>query len=501
MSFNSLAFAAFMAVALAAYYAIPVRHRWWALLAASVAFYAASDPVHLPVLAALVAIAYVLGIAIERAGTRAARRALLAAGLAPLVVALAAFRGGAALGAGSAAGIAFLAAPLGLSFFTLRLAAYLVDVFRRAAPAERHAGRFSLFAALFPELPSGPIERPAALLPQLRQPHALRYDAVVSGAQLFAWGLFKKIVVADRLRLFVAPVFDTPGAFDGAAYAVATVLFAVQIYCDFSGYSDMAIGIGETFGLRLARNFDHPYQAKTISEFWARWHISFSTWLRDYIFLPLVYSTGRLLERHPGLRLPEEKTAYAAASLSTMALCGLWHGAAWTYLAWGLTMGGFMVASVLTRRLRSRIARRVYAGRLRAARDPVRTLLTFALVCVSWIFFRANSMGDAVRILAAIPRGIAGYAALAWSAVATGTLTGAGLSAPFRLGQGTFDLVLVVAGLLLLGAVERYERQGSVRDAVRARTAWIRWPLYIAFVLAIVIFRAPAGAGFIYAGF
>lgn len=494
-----------LAATLACCYAVPARGRWAVLLAASVAFVAIEDLPHLPVLALLIASTFVAGRALERAEGARARRALLLAGLAPLAIGLVAFR---------AAATFSIALPLGLSFYTLRLAGYLADLFRGAAPAERHAGRFALFGAFFPELPAGPIERGKALLPQLAAPPDLRYESIASGAKLFAWGLFKKIVVADRLRAFVGAVYDNPaGGWDGAAYAAATLYFAIQIYCDFSGYSDMAIGAGEMFGLRLAKNFDRPYQAKTIAEFWTRWHVSFSTWLRDYVFLPLVYRAGRLVDRacSPAPRVlarRQEEAAYAFAALTTMGLCGVWHGTAWHYVAWGLVMGAFMVVSVITRKARGRAARRIYAGSLRPLRDPARTAMTFALVCVSWVFFRAGSVGGALEMLAAMPGGMAGWlrgAGRAAAAFISGGPAAArleALAAPIRLGQHPFDLAVALAGIALLLAVEQLQRRrGSVRGLLGERPAFLRWPVYAALVLAILALRVPAASGFIYAGF
>jgi hypothetical protein len=278
-------------------------------------------------------------------------------------------------------------------------------------------------------------------------------------------------------------------------------MFAVQLYCDFSGYTDMAIGVGRMFGLRLAKNFDRPYGAKTIAEFWTRWHISFSTWLRDYIFLPLVYRSDRFLDGRLPKGIDATKTAYALASLTTMALCGLWHGASWNYLLWGQTLGVFMVGSVLTRKWRARVARRVYGGKRRALRDPARTAVTFCLVCVSWVFFRANSISDALHVFGAIPAGVGSYAMAVVRGVITGVPLDNQLVEPLLLGQTPFDLLVAIAAVSVLFFVERMQARGSVTVLVGARPAWVRWPLYAAFVFAMLVLRATGGTRFIYAGF
>jgi len=495
MSLGSVAFALVLLPTLLLYYALPAARRWLSLLAGTIACCLVFDLVHLPVLLLLTLGAYLAAVALEHIDGRRSRRLVLLAILVFLAAVLIGFRAAAFVRPGS------FAVPLGLSFVTLRLAGYVVDVFRRAIPAERHAGKFSAFASFFPELASGPIERGSGLLPQLGAPPGLQYEAIASGSKLFAWGLFKKIVVADRLALFVNAVYGNVGGYDGAAYAVATVLFAVQLYCDFSGYTDMAIGVGRMFGLRLARNFDRPYEAKTIAEFWTRWHISFSTWLRDYIFLPLVYRSDRLLDGRLPNGIDPTKAAYALASMTTMALCGLWHGASWNYLLWGQALGAFMVGSVLTRKWRARVGRRVWAGKLRALRDPARTAMTFCLVCVSWVFFRANSVGDALQMLVAIPAGVASYAGLLAWAVATGAVGSADLTRPLLLGQTRFDLFVALAAVSLLILVERLQARGNVRLLVFSRPAWVRWPLYAAFVFVMLVLRATGGGGFIYAGF
>jgi D-alanyl-lipoteichoic acid acyltransferase DltB (MBOAT superfamily) len=270
VQFNSLTFALFLFPALVSYYFTPRPFRWLPLLIASYLFYAATDALHIWILIGLTAFSYWVALKLEQEKTPELRRDLLWAGLVPVLIALVGFRCLALLLPGSA----LFSIPLGLSFFALRLASYLVDVSNNAANAERHVGRFSLYVAVFPELPAGPIDRARALLPQLNSPSDFRYRQLASGVKLFAWGLFKKVVIADRLRLFVNAAYDSTGFVDGAAYCVATLFFAFQIYCDFSGYSDMAIGLGEMFGLKFAKNFDRPYLSKSISEFWTRWHIS-----------------------------------------------------------------------------------------------------------------------------------------------------------------------------------------------------------------------------------
>jgi alginate O-acetyltransferase complex protein AlgI len=497
VQFNSLTFGLFLLPALVFYYVTPRPYRWVPLLVASYVFYAVTDSTGIAVLIGLTLSSYGIARALSQAKTPANRRRLLWLGLALILLALVGFRSLTALVPGPGA----FAVPLGLSFFTLRLAGYLIDVARNTTGAERHLGAFSLYVAVFPELPAGPIERAGSLLPQLQTPADLRYERITSGVKLFAWGLLKKVVIADRLRLFVDAVYDAPGAFDGAAYAVATLFFAFQIYGDFSGYSDMAIGLGEMFGLRFAKNFDRPYSAKSIAEFWTRWHISFSSWLRDYVFLPLVYKTSRAVEGRLPRAISEEKLSYGVAAVTTMALCGAWHGATLNYVTWGVVVGAYMVSSVLTRKIRARIAKRLYGRQRRRLHDAVRIATTFLLVNVSWVFFRSNSLGDAAHMIASIPGGVVSYCLRAFSGLAAGSVAEAGLTAPFRLGQSGFDLLLAVAGVIVLLAVEWLQTRGSVREFVGACPLWVRWPLYVTLVLAIVVFRAPAGTKFIYAGF
>ena len=497
MQFTSLTFALFLFPALVSYYLTPRPYRWLPLLIASYLFYAATDALHIWILIGLTLLTYSVALKMEGAKRPELRRGLLWTGLAPILIALVGFRLTTLLLPGSA----LLAIPLGLSFFTLRLASYLVDVFNNRTNPERQIGRFSLYVAVFPELPAGPIDRGGALLPQLNSPSDFRYRQFTSGVKLFAWGLFKKVVIADRLRLFVNAAYDSTGSVDGAAYCVATLFFAFQIYCDFSGYSDMAIGLGEMFGLKFAKNFDRPYRSKSISEFWTRWHISFSSWLRDYVFLPLMYKMGRAFDARLPRMISEDELGYAVAAVTTMALAGLWHGAALHYVAWGLILAGCMVVSVLTRKLRARFVRVLYGKKRRGVHNAVKVATTFFLVNVSWVFFRANSLGDAVHILNSIPSGVVSYLAHIVNGLAARHLTGIGLSGPFVLGQGGFNTLVAVILLILLLCVEALQQRGSVRELIGTYPIWVRWPLYVTLVLVIIVFRSPAGTKFIYAGF
>lgn len=496
MQFDSVTFGLCLVPTLLVYYLTPASYRWLPLLCASYFFYAAGSLAHLGVLVALSVITYGLGIALGGTETRRSRQWVLVVALAPPLAALVGFRW---LEARCGHPL-WSTIPLGLSFFTLRLMSYLVDVSRRAGAAERHIGRFLAYVGVFPEIPAGPIDRAVSLLPQLSAPPDLRYDLITSGARLFAWGLFKKVVIADRLSAFVDAVYGAPATFDGASHCVATVFFALQIYCDFSGYSDMAIGLGRLFGLSFAKNFDRPYLARTISEFWTRWHISFSSWLRDYLFIPLIYKTDRVLERRLPAGSPTEKLGYSVAALTTMGLCGLWHGSTLNYLAWGLLLGSFMVISVLSKQLRARLARRLYRGRYRRLRNGAKIVTTFALVNVSWVFFRAESIGDAVHILRAVPGGLLSFFSQAASTVVAGGGQSS-LLAPFRLGQPGLELAVVACAVMVLWWVEAWHGLGSSERLAARYPCWIRWPLYVGLVLAVAVFRAKTPVTFIYAGF
>ncbi|MEX2445509.1 MAG: MBOAT family O-acyltransferase, partial [Alkalispirochaeta sp.] len=277
--------------------------------------------------------------------------------------------------------------PVGISFYTFQSMSYTIDVFRRRVQPERHLGQFALYVSYFPQLVAGPIERAGNLIPQLRRMPDLRWHNAAFGFQQMLIGFFKKVVIADRLAPLVNTVYAAPEAFEGPQLALATVFFAIQIYCDFSGYSDIAIGIARIFGIRIMRNFDRPYLSKSISEFWSRWHISLSTWFRDYVYIPLGGN-----RRGPG-------RVYLNV-LVTFLLSGLWHGANWTFIVWGAYHGVLLMGERFVGRLRSGTVQT--PGLMQ---KMLQGALTFGLVLVGWVFFRADTIQDAWSVLTRIHLG------------------------------------------------------------------------------------------------
>lgn len=267
--------------------------------------------------------------------------------------------------------------PVGISFFTFQSMAYTIDVYRGDIKAEKNVTVFASYVAMFPQLVAGPIERARNILPQLREDRPFAYHRAVSGLQLILWGVFKKIVIADRLAVYVNGIYNDVETFSGLPLLVATLFFTFQIYCDFSGYSDIAIGSARILGFDLMENFRQPYFSSSIQEFWRRWHISLSTWFRDYLYIPLGgnrVSFGRKLVN----------------LMIVFVVSGLWHGANWTFIIWGALHGFYIVIeTVITGRWQSLNLRIPF----------LQWLLTFSLVGFAWIFFRANSLGDAWYII------------------------------------------------------------------------------------------------------
>ncbi|MBP5209375.1 MAG: MBOAT family protein [Clostridia bacterium] len=278
--------------------------------------------------------------------------------------------------------------PVGISFYTFQTLSYAIDVYRGSIKTERHFGYYALFVSFFPQLVAGPIERPGNLLPQLKEFLPVGGDDVRRGLHKIALGFFKKIAVADLISVYVNRVYNGGDIADLPALAVvlATLLFSVQIYCDFSGYTDIAIGCARLMGIRLMKNFDHPYIARTVREFWGRWHISLSTWFRDYIYFPL-----------GGSRCARWKHLRNVAIV--FLISGLWHGAAWTFVIWGGLHAVYQIVGILTLPARDRLLSRCRLDPKGKAVGVVRTILTFVLVTFAWLFFRANSTADMILLL------------------------------------------------------------------------------------------------------
>lgn len=276
--------------------------------------------------------------------------------------------------------------PIGLSFHTFQAMSYTIEVYRGHEAAEKNFGIYSLYVMFYPQLVAGPIERPQNLLHQFRTKYPFDYDRIADGLKMILWGFFKKIVIADRLAIYVNATYNHPQEHTGLTLTLATFFFAFQIYCDFSGYSDIAIGSAKVMGFKLMTNFNRPYFAKNISEFWKRWHISLSTWFRDYLYISL-----------GGNRVAVPRWYFNL--FIVFLISGLWHGANWTYVLWGAINGFYLVFAIITQQLRSKLDKLTGLSKNPKLHKAFNIIITFLLSCFAWIFFRANNIDDAFLII------------------------------------------------------------------------------------------------------
>lgn len=385
MLFNSYEFLTFFTVAVFVYYAVPHRIRWMVLLAGSYYFYACWKLEYLSLILLSTLIDYGAAIAIAASNRSQRRKALLLLSLASNLGILFFFKYAnffssslqAAFGSFNIfvdVPVYTYLLPVGISFYTFQSMSYTIDVYRGSREPERHLGLFALYVAFFPQLVAGPIERSTHLLPQFGQKVSFNSDQVQAGLRLMLLGYFKKLVIADNLAVYVDAVFNTPDQVVGWPILIAGYFFGLQIYCDFSAYTDIARGAAKIMGFDLMENFRAPYLSKSVKEFWGRWHISLSTWFRDYVYLPL-----------GGNRVGPLR--WTGNILLVFVLSGLWHGANWTFVCWGLVHGIWMNVE--------RGLKRVSLFRV----PWVGWLVTFHVVTFSWFFFRAGNMGEFVTLM------------------------------------------------------------------------------------------------------
>jgi alginate O-acetyltransferase complex protein AlgI len=477
MSFISFQFAAFFLLAAIAYFATPLRYRWFALLALSYLFYALGDVRALPLLLLSTVLSFSAGLAVERFRSHSPRRLIVVVSIIFNLLVLLVFKylnffaGSLAGLVGQGYTVLDVLLPLGISFYTFQCMAYPVDVYRGTLPAERHFGIFAAYIAFFPKLVAGPIERAVHLLPQFRAAVAFDEASVVSALRLILWGAFKKVVVADRLAIYVNAVYAEPQRYHGWPMIAAVIFFAFQIYCDFSAYTDIARGIARILGFDLLENFRQPYLSRSVREFWRRWHISLSTWFRDYLYIPLGGSRVSFLRMLLNL-------------IIVFAVSGLWHGASWTFVIWGALHGGLVVVETLMSRV-------LPASRPRAFTVPLQMLVTFALVCFAWIFFRAPTLDSALYVITHLFEFTQGTE---------------NLMRPFSEAffPQEWEFVIALALLVLLVISDWIDARWGIIAAIERRRMIVRWALYygMAFVIGVSLWLTiTATQDFIYRRF
>lgn len=463
MLFNSVNFLIFFTVVCSLYFLIPWRQRWLLLLGASYFFYACWEPAYLLLIVASTVTDFGVGLALDKESAPRKRKLLLGVSLTLNLGILFAFKyfdffvsnvawGADKLGMSFTPTLSELLLPVGISFYTFQTLAYTIDVYRGRQEVIRHFGKFALYVSFFPQLVAGPIERAGNLLPQFERRTWFEAQRVWDGLALMLWGLFKKIAVADRLALLVDEVYRAPETASGLDLMVGTVAFAFQIYCDFSGYSDIAIGAAAVLGFRLMDNFNRPYISTSIREFWGRWHISLSTWFRDYVYRPL---GGNRVQ--PGRWILNIFVVFWVS--------GLWHGANWTYVIWGMLHSAYYLVE------------RFIGPKVKLPK-PLCGVLTFIAVCFAWIFFRATSAEHAFLVITRLG-----------SDWALGFPVVGALGLKF-LGYSLFTLVLMLV-------LETRQGEGAPRGKFQG-PAWSRWLVYYTLLFSIILFGNYESQAFIY---
>ena len=392
MTFNSWEFLLFYPIVLLLYFLLPKACKWPMLLVASYFFYICYNWTLLYLIVLTTLVSWISSRIIEKSENKKLRRACLVITLLVCFGVLFFYKYFDFLSVSfftlinADPIILNLILPVGISFYTFQTLSYVIDVYRGEVKSESNFFFYALYVSFFPQLVAGPIERPGNLVPQLKEPHSFSKANAVEGAKIMILGFFKKICVADVVSGAVNSVYNSPEGATSLAVIVATVLFALQIYCDFSGYTDIAIGCSRIMGIRLMKNFDHPYRSATIKEFWGRWHISLSGWFKDYLYFPL-----------GGSRCA--KWRHLMNLMIVFLVSGLWHGAAWTFVLWGALHGFYQIIGTLTYKKRNQLLGKIGMNEKTPLVMCVRRCITFLLVSFAWIFFRANSIKDTGVIL------------------------------------------------------------------------------------------------------
>ena len=480
MLFNSFEFMIFFPLVVIGYFLLPPRFRWAFLLGASYYFYMCWKAEYLVLIVISTLIDYVAGLRMGKTTVRSRRKKYLLLSLVANLGILFTFKYANFFSESLRVALNQfnifydmpmfdLLLPVGISFYTFQSMSYTIDVYRGEQQPERHLGKFALYVAFFPQLVAGPIERSLRLLPQFDRVFKFDYERVVSGLRLMLWGFFKKLVIADRLAIYVNEAYNHPAEYQGLTLLLATYFFAIQIYCDFSGYSDIAIGAARVMGYDLMTNFRQPYFSKSISEFWRRWHISLSTWFRDYLYIPL-----------GGNRVGKQRWYFNL--FAVFVISGLWHGANWTFVVWGALHGGYLIFAIVTADWRQKLAHWSGLAKRPALHNLLRTLITFHLVLFAWIFFRANSLSEAFMI-------IGNMAALDFSLESLKSLN-------IALGWG--ELLVAIGSILFLELAHLLQSRGKVHSWITARPAALRWSVYYLLLLAIAFFGVFNHSEFIY---
>lgn len=472
MTLNSLSFAGFFLPVALIHRLLPARFRNLFLLLVSWIFYAICAPQFLPLLLCTILLSYGLALAMDCRPQHRKRYLLIglimALGILFLFKYLVFFANLLSVLLHpirrTIPAIPALLLPVGISFYTFTICGYLMDVYRQKRPAEKNFVDMALFSSFFPAILSGPIARSTALLPQLKQ-HRLpdstpsSYDAKL-GITRFLWGLFLKMVLADRLAVLVNTAYGAPEQFSGMQLLAAVLAYSLQIYCDFCGYSHMAIGTARILGIQLPENFSAPYLARSVKEFWRRWHISLSTWFRDYLYFPL-----------GGSRRGRMRTWCNVLIVFTIS--GLWHGAAITFVVWGLLNGLYQVIGSILEPCRHRLRRALKLREDGLLLQFLQTGLCFLLLSVTWIFFRASNLGQAITVLTRI-----------------GTMAGASFPLHFtQLGLNQPQLIQLGIMVLILLVFDAADQRTDLL-AHLCHTTWLRYVAWVVLILVIALFGA-----------
>ena len=474
MKFNSFDYFLFFFVVAAMFFALPFRWRRAWLLGASLFFYMYWSPIFVLLIFYTTTIDYFVTRRLEHVQATRARRGLLALSYVTNFGALFVFKYYnffmdswsavmTRLGVPFHAPLLDVILPVGISFYTFEAISYTTDVYRRKYPAERSYPRLLLFILFFPKLIAGPIERAWHLIPQFERRPKFEYARVREGLAKILWGLTKKLVVADRVGIYVDAIYNHVGRHSGSSYLLATVFFAFQIYCDFSAYSDIAIGSSQVMGFELLRNFRRPYFATSIGDFWRRWHISLSTWFRDYVYIPLGGNRDGFWKMNQNI-------------FTVFLVSGIWHGARWTFVLWGIYHGVCLLIETIASRF---LPAPLPAG---PVRRWLQTAVTFPIACLSWVLFRANSVHDA-------------------GLVYSGMLTdfGARRFLAENVGSGNLRHIAYGAlGIAMVLTVELATENGLYDRIWRPSMKPARWLAYVVLATLIVLIGVFDGGQFIY---